>query len=456
MSADATFIPDGDSAAILAAAADLLGRVRFDTMQPGDIGAQGTALAVVKGRYDLAQAAYATRLQELSDNGRCAPPEDEIGRRGKMSGGDAAKAARHARILAQFRAFAAALGDGAISSGHVDVLARFHHASNDSDRAELVQDGDRLAWQAAQMGVDEFRRALAKRRADRDAKNMISEAEKHHRRNKALGGYDAMINRYQWTLDLDRETGARVETAVTAEIDRMRTTGELEQLHPDLTHSEAHLRAYAVANLISRGYQFTNADPDNPVARGVAELGVLTDIDTLLHGQHDHSVCELEDGYPFPVEAMRRHACTAGIYPVVLNGDGVALDVGREQRLANRAHRRALRGMYRTCAATDCAVPFGRCQIHHIEWWENGGTTDLSNLVPLCVRHHHLVHDQGWRISLDDARTLHLYRPQGEWHSSQPLRPLVGQVANETSIDGASPPIDPGGGPPGEQLSLVA
>ncbi len=43
------------------------------------------------------------------------------------------------------------------------------------------------------------------------------------------------------------------------------------------------------------------------------------------------------------------------------------------------------------------------CEPHHIEYWENGGRTDLSNLVPLCSRHHHAAHEGGWKLKLDPA-----------------------------------------------------
>jgi hypothetical protein len=57
--------------------------------------------------------------------------------------------------------------------------------------------------------------------------------------------------------------------------------------------------------------------------------------------------------------------------------------------------------MYTTCAIPDCDVPYHRCQIHHIDYWENGGRTDLDNQVPLCSRHHHAVHEGGWTLSLE-------------------------------------------------------
>jgi hypothetical protein len=41
-----------------------------------------------------------------------------------------------------------------------------------------------------------------------------------------------------------------------------------------------------------------------------------------------------------------------------------------------------------------------RCHAHHVaEWVADHGTTDLDNLVLLCSRHHHVVHEAGWTIT---------------------------------------------------------
>ncbi len=53
--------------------------------------------------------------------------------------------------------------------------------------------------------------------------------------------------------------------------------------------------------------------------------------------------------------------------------------------------------MHRTSAAADCPVRFGDCDIHHLTEWRDGGATDLVNLLPLCSRHHHLIHEGRWR-----------------------------------------------------------
>ena len=110
--------------------------------------------------------------------------------------------------------------------------------------------------------------------------------------------------------------------------------------------------------------------------------------------------------------------CNGFITPVILGEDGVPINVGRTHRTATRAQRRALRTIYRTCAYTGCDVAFDRCEIHHIDWFEHGGTTDLHNLLPLCARHHHLVHEGGWTLHLTPDRTLTITRPDGTHHAT--------------------------------------
>jgi hypothetical protein len=58
-------------------------------------------------------------------------------------------------------------------------------------------------------------------------------------------------------------------------------------------------------------------------------------------------------------------------------------------------------------------VAFDHCQIHHVIPWERFGLSDLENLLPLCAKHHHLVHEGRWRLSLKADRTITLERPDG-------------------------------------------
>ncbi|MDQ3738290.1 MAG: HNH endonuclease, partial [Actinomycetota bacterium] len=187
------------------------------------------------------------------------------------------------------------------------------------------------------------------------------------------------------------------------------------------------------------------------VDRRVPEVSVLIDYHTLLNGLHDQSLCELSDGTPLPVGTVRRLACEATIIPICLGGDSERVDVGREQRLANRAQRRALRAMYRHCGYPGCDVAFDRCDIHHVDAWERFGPTNLDNLIPLCVRHHHTVHEGGWTLILDPDRTITLHRPdsttafRGDTTNRKPAaRCRTGtHHATVNGTDRAPPPVDP-------------
>ncbi len=106
---------------------------------------------------------------------------------------------------------------------------------------------------------------------------------------------------------------------------------------------------------------------------------------------------------------------------VVLHAPG-QLDLGRTTRLANRAQRRALRGLYKHCAIPGCTVAYDRCKLHHIIWWTNGGPTDLANLLPVCSHHHTKIHHDGWIIELGPHRELTLTLPDGNTHTTGPPR----------------------------------
>lgn len=145
----------------------------------------------------------------------------------------------------------------------------------------------------------------------------------------------------------------------------------------------------------------------------VPDITVVIDAQTLLTGRtHDGTVCDIGLGsFGLPIETIRRWACLGTVAPVVTAADGSRVLLGHEIRLANRAQRRALRVLYRTCAL--CDTPFDHCRIHHVGWHTLGGLTDIENLLPLCDDHHHLAHEGGWVLHLAPDRTLTVTHPGG-------------------------------------------
>jgi hypothetical protein len=156
-----------------------------------------------------------------------------------------------------------------------------------------------------------------------------------------------------------------------------------------------HRQAQALIALVNGASETASGVPSR------AEIVVHVDLETLQHGLHAGGTCRTALGADLPVETVRRLACEAEILPVVLDGRSVPIDVGRSKRLATVHQRRALEAIHPTCAIPDCEVIFEHCNVHHIEYWENGGATDLNNMVPLCSRHHHAAHEGGWKLKID-------------------------------------------------------
>jgi len=120
-------------------------------------------------------------------------------------------------------------------------------------------------------------------------------------------------------------------------------------------------------------------------------------------------------------ELMEFLACNATFAALIANDLGVPLDLGRSSRFASREQRRAL--LYRhggTCAFPGCDVPLHRCDIHHIRAWDDGGRTDLVNLIPLCRYHHGVNHRRGWELVTNRDHTYTWTTPLGEQLHSRP------------------------------------
>jgi hypothetical protein len=112
-----------------------------------------------------------------------------------------------------------------------------------------------------------------------------------------------------------------------------------------------------------------------------------------------HAGCLDYGGTLHPTE-LRRLCCDAGVIPIVLDGVGQPLDVGRQARSVPDGMRRAVTARDRGCAHPGCTRPPSWCEIHHIHEWERGGDTALSNLVMLCSVHHREIHSSGWSVRI--------------------------------------------------------
>jgi hypothetical protein len=101
---------------------------------------------------------------------------------------------------------------------------------------------------------------------------------------------------------------------------------------------------------------------------------------------------ELDDGTPISRRLLARIACGADLTPVLLDGLDQPLDVGRTHRDFTPRQRTAIIERDRHCTWPGCTAPAPWCDAHHLQHWQHGGPTDLTNAALLCQRHHTHAH----------------------------------------------------------------
>ncbi|MFN2592891.1 MAG: DUF222 domain-containing protein [Candidatus Dormibacteria bacterium] len=88
---------------------------------------------------------------------------------------------------------------------------------------------------------------------------------------------------------------------------------------------------------------------------------------------------------------LRRYVCCDARLRAVMEAGGVAVSVGRSYRSVPDRTRTVIEERDRGCRVPGCWRRRA-LHIHHVAHWEDGGTTDTSNLLALCQAHHRLHH----------------------------------------------------------------
>ena len=121
----------------------------------------------------------------------------------------------------------------------------------------------------------------------------------------------------------------------------------------------------------------------------VADIGVLT-------GQDPAGRCEIPGTGPVPTAVLQRIACDAQLTGILFS-EGKPLYHGTTVRTATTAQWRMLIARDRGCIG--CGAEPARCQAHHIIPYAQSRRTDIGNLVLVCWRCHHNIHDHNWRVT---------------------------------------------------------
>ena len=334
----------------------------------GRVGLEGVLrdVTALRGWLSAVEADVTGRLAE-----KMSFPEAAIAESTRTGLGGASKTLERSRTLDAAPDLASALDGGTITSRHVDAVTRVAAGLDGGQRAELIERCDRLSAVAEAATLEQWgcRVRDEARRLQRD--DGAARLEQQRRAVRLSTWVDA---EGMWNLRgrFDPVVGVRL----AARLDR-----------PG--------RAEFVAVI----------DADAPGSPGPAvEWSIPVEI---------------------PARVLATLAGDADIHAVVVRNGVVLhapgeLDLGRTTRLANRAQRRALRGLYATCGIPGCRVHYDRCELHHVIWWQLGGRTDLANLVPICTKHHGKIHRDGWVIALGPNRELTLTLPDGTVQSTRP------------------------------------
>ncbi len=393
--------------------------------------AELVAIVVARGVLDARVVEVVRRLDELAATDTSLFPQDVVAKASRSSLSHAERLRERASTAAAIPELGEALTQGSTTGDRLDTVARATADLSASERAAVAAHGPRLALAAGEQTASGFRKTVEHVVAQARKDDGLAKLERQRRSARLRWWLDADG---MWNLAgrFDPATGARMEGRLRNQVNRIRAGGLPDTCPTDPVEMQQHLAALALADLLGVRDSTTNTDnagdgdgnvditgprpagPAGPVGGGgVPDVTVIIDEQTLREGhKREGRIVDIGlGGFGLPVETIRRWACIGSVTPVIVGADGVRLMLGRETRVANRAQRRALRVLYRTCSL--CDTPFDLCQIHHVHWYSLGGLTNIDSLAPLCSKHHHLVHEGGWILHLAPDRTLTVTRPGG-------------------------------------------
>jgi Domain of unknown function (DUF222)/HNH endonuclease len=198
------------------------------------------------------------------------------------------------------------------------------------------------------------------------------------------------------------------QQSITKAADGQSTTWRITLPKLDAAKFDAALRSHQDALIAEwkRDHDDDRRSPNRPPLPGtvdaflrLVETGWDADAARRPHGQHTTMVVHLDVEQrvaalhlgPLLSEAERQYLTCDATCEVWFERAGQPIGAGRATRVINRRLRRALEHRHPTCAVPGCGATRG-LHAHHIRHWEDGGATELDNLVLVCPYHHRLHH----------------------------------------------------------------
>ena len=312
---------------------------------------------------------------------------------------EARKLVKTAQIVDDAPLLGEALADGDTTTAHVRALAG---VMSDRRRPLLPDHEQVLAEHAESLSVREFT-VLARRWAAIADDYLAGDSHDEQQPRNRLFAAVTIDGWVAGTFDLEPVAGAELLNV----LDHLAPPDPADA--PDGIRSLSQRRGDAVADLAHWYHQ--GAEPGgNPPS-----LGVVVDVATLNGDtpQLAKARCDLDGIGPVTQTTLERISCGATIQRVVMAGKSIMLDMGRNTRLATPTQARAVRIRDSGCIFPSCDRPAQWCDIHHVYGWTHHGETNVDCLVCLCTRHHTLIHNSKWTITIN---------PDGTFTTTHPTR----------------------------------
>lgn len=279
------------------------------------------------------------------------------------------------------------MAQGCIGFAHLALIARTAVAVRESPTGGSFDEAP-LLDRALETTVGRFRHICHHARHSADSEGYAAqEAEMHEGRRLEISPCDDGTVVFRGMLDA--AGGAALRTALEP---LARREGERDD-----RRREQRL-ADALVDLATHALD-TGMVPGQASQR--THLQVTASLETLLN-RPGAPAAEMEFSLPISARTVERLACDCNLTRVLLGADSAVIDVGRAKRVVAGPTRRAINARDGSCRWPGCDRPASWSAAHHVAHWMHGGTSDLSNLVLLCHRHHRMVHEGGWQLVRSD------------------------------------------------------
>lgn len=317
----------------------------------------------------------------------------------RMSDADVTAWLRRAGVLASFPAVAEAAVSHTVSASQVGELERCTRPKHRPLFAELQHE---LVALVAPLDAEQTGVACAAWRQHADA--IVAEHEPPLPPVRSLTLADAGDGAVVGRLELDAAAALELRTALT---NAHTFTG------PDDTRTRAERQGDALFDIAA----FYNRHHHQAVTpRHHPHVTLSLHADTL---DRPVSVDAHHGGF-VAAHLAETALCDCLLHTVLRDPHGTPVGFGRTRYAVPRALFRQVAERDGGCRHPGCNRPVSHCEAHHVRHWQHGGPTEYANLVLLCARHHHLVHQQGSTLTLHDDGRLVVSQPSGHTAASRP------------------------------------